>query len=280
MNAEYARSYAQLYRRHWWWRAREEFILAEISRLKLPAAAQILDVGCGDGLFFDQLARFGRVDGVEISREVVASPRHQANVFICPFDASFDPAQRYDLVLMLDILEHLERPRQALERALGLLRPGGRVMITVPAFRGLWTGHDELSGHRDRYTRRRFSALAERAGMRIERTGYFFQWLFAAKLLVGLRERLFGGKPAVPKVPPRPLNWLLYQLSRLEGRGLGRLRLPWGSSLLAVGRAASPAAEPKGLRAKPASGRAAARVAGRHDWSEHPGVAAAVSAHA
>jgi 2-polyprenyl-3-methyl-5-hydroxy-6-metoxy-1,4-benzoquinol methylase len=274
MNAEFARSYAELYRRHWWWRAREDFIAAAVSKLGLPPRARILDVGCGDGLFFDPLARFGEVDGVEISPDIVSRRRREkGRIHVCPFDASFDPPERYDLVLLLDVLEHLDGPQEALQRAVSLLRPGGRVLITVPAFRGLWSAHDDLNDHRDRYTRRQFAALANRAGLKIERTEYFFQWLFAAKLLVRLRERLLGKKLSVPRVPRRPVNWLLYQVSRLELRWLARLGLPFGSSLLVVGQAAE---RRENRLAHPARLLAERR---RHEWSEHPGVAAATAAH-
>src|SRR4029077_1835982 len=108
--------------------------------------------------------------------------------------------------------------------------------ITVPAFPALWTAHDDLNRHVVRYTRRTFARTAERAGLRIEGTRYLFQWLILPKLLVRAKERAFGARPHPPSVPPRWVNETLRGLTRLESATYGRLPLPFGSSLLVVGR--------------------------------------------
>lgn len=235
MESEYGRVYRDLYTRHWWWRAREAVLLRTLRRLRAGRPrTHVLDVGSGDGLFFDGLAEFGEVTGVEPDGELIApdSP-HRERIFIGPFDERFRPGVRYGLITMLDVLEHLDDPAGALRHALGLLEPGGAVVATVPAFPLLWSHHDALNQHRVRFTAASFRRLAALARADVREIRYFFHWTFPAKLAVRAMERVRG--PGGPeRVPPAPLNRALYGLSRAEEALLGRLRLPFGTSLLAV----------------------------------------------
>lgn len=243
MQQDYGRAYRTLYLHHWWWRAREAWLLDALRR-RSPAsgALTILDVGCGDGLLFDRLAAFGTVEGVEPdARLLTPDGPHRARIHVQPFDASFQPGRRYDLILFLDVLEHLRDPAAALRHALALLAPAGRIVVTVPAFRALWTGHDVLNEHVTRYDRRSFAALAAQAGMRIDETRYFFHWTAPVKLVSALTERAVRRTPRPPRVPAAPVNRTLYAFSRLEQLVLGPLSLPFGSSLFVAG--GRPAAE-------------------------------------
>ena len=247
MDADYGAQYRDLFQRHWWWRAREAVILAALARHQ-PAGGwgRVLDVGCGDGLFFDVLAALPgvtRVEGVEPAAALVspAGP-HRAQIHVAPFDASFDAGHRYRLVLMLDVLEHLPDPVAALHHALSLLEPDGMFLATVPAFMALWTRHDALNHHQTRYDRRSLEAVASQAGLEIMEARYFFRWTAVAKLFTRLAEWLVPGEPAAPRVPPPALNRLLGTLSRVEEQVLGHVPVPFGSSLLVVGRKERPRA--------------------------------------
>jgi len=235
MEAAYARQYRELYERHWWWRAREALVLRTLRRLRAGRGpARILDVGCGDGLFFDRLAELGEVEGIEPDASLLTadSPR-RGRITVAPFDERFQPRRRYGLVLMLDVLEHLPDAEGALRHARSLLEPDGRLVVTVPAFNWLWTHHDELNRHYVRYTQPTLREVAGRAGLRVEASRYFFHWTVPGKLAVRAKERVLG--PGGPeRVPAGPVNRALYLLSRAEQATLGALRLPFGSSLLAV----------------------------------------------
>jgi SAM-dependent methyltransferase len=242
MDADYGAHYRELFLRHWWWRARER-VIVEALKARQPATGwgNVLDVGCGDGLFFDELAKLpgvGLVEGVEPAADLVSPDGpHRSQIHVSPFDASFDVGRRYSLVVMLDVLEHLPDPAASLRHALSLLEPDGVFLATVPAFMSLWTRHDELNHHYTRYDKASFGALAGRAGLRIDESRYFFHWTAVAKLATRLKEALIPGEPASPAVPPAPVNRALYALSRIEERLLGRVPLPFGSSLLVVGGA-------------------------------------------
>ena len=242
MDSDYGARYRELYQRHWWWRARERVIVDALrDRLSVTGGGNVLDVGCGDGLFFDELAKLPGVrfvEGVEPAADLVSPDGpHRARIHVAPFDASFDPGRRYSLIVMLDVLEHLPDPAASLRHALTLLEPDGVFLATVPAFVALWTRHDDLNHHYTRYDQSSIRALADRAGLRIDESRYFFHWTAAAKVATRIKEALIPGEPASPSVPPPLLNRALYSVSRLEEWALGSLRLPFGSSLLVVGGA-------------------------------------------
>jgi len=238
VDAQYGDAYRELFEKHWWWRSRTELIVEKIRQLRpVSGWKRILDVGCGNALFFDRLAEFGEVEGVEPAADLV-NPKgpHRGQIFVGPFDANFRPGKSYSLVLMLDVLEHLQDPVGALHHALELLESDGTIIITVPAFMALWTNHDVLNHHQARYTKTTFRKVAEPAGLRITEERYLYHWTCPVKLGVRVKEKLLSAKPAAPKVPPPWVNEPLFWLSRLEQMTASRLPMPFGSSLMVVGR--------------------------------------------
>jgi 2-polyprenyl-3-methyl-5-hydroxy-6-metoxy-1,4-benzoquinol methylase len=237
VDSNYGKAYRELFERHWWWRARTELIIDTLRALRPDQGWQrILDIGCGDGLFFDRLAEFGKVEGVESSAELVSPENpHRSVIYTGPFDESFQPGEPYSLILMLDVLEHLEHPAAALRHAMELLAPGGVMVITVPAFMSLWTNHDDLNRHYIRYTKRTFRKMADQAGFHIQRERYFCHWTFPVKLAVRALERMRRSTPQPPKIPGAWINEALFRLSRMEHKTMTALSLPFGSSLMVVG---------------------------------------------
>lgn len=244
MDPEYGRVYRELYERHWWWRSREKLILAELRRLRPAAGWQsILDVGCGDGLFFPELSKCGAVEGVEPDAALVTGASER-KIHTTPFDHRFQPGKRYDLLLMLDVLEHLPDPVAALECAERLLEPGGMLLLTVPAFMALFTLHDEINHHRTRYTKETLTAEIAQTNLSIVEARYFFHWLFPAKLAARGIQAVTRPAPSLPRVPPPWINRCLTIMSRVEDRLLQPLRLPFGGSLLVVAQRIAPSDEP------------------------------------
>jgi SAM-dependent methyltransferase len=237
MESAYVERYADLYRRHWWWRAREEFLLAELRRLAPPRGfGPILDVGCGAGLSFDVLARFGAPEGVESEAEAVAAAGRWRDKIHLGILSDLPPSPRFGLITALDVIEHIEDDEAVLVQAAELLAPAGLLLITVPALPELWTEHDAINHHYRRYRRAELGAkLARVPGLAVLDLRYFFAWTVPAKLLVRAKERWLGkAADPLPGVPIAPINQLLIQASRLEQRLLRRP--PIGSSLLAVAR--------------------------------------------
>jgi 2-polyprenyl-3-methyl-5-hydroxy-6-metoxy-1,4-benzoquinol methylase len=236
MDAAYAEAYPDLYRRHWWWRVREEILLRRIGALLDGAGSpRILDVGCGAALFFDALARYGRVEGIESDPIAIEnSGRWRDRITVGNLDGGFRPAAPYDLILMLDLLEHIPDPVVVLNRARELLTATGHVLITVPAFQALWTAHDELNHHVMRYSASTLRALIGRSGLAASHTEYLFQSLVVPKLLVRAKEAITGARPTVPGVPSPPINSAVQAWFRAEHAVANWM--PFGGSLLAVAR--------------------------------------------
>jgi 2-polyprenyl-3-methyl-5-hydroxy-6-metoxy-1,4-benzoquinol methylase len=236
VDPKYGQKYRELYERHWWWRAREDAVLKTL-RAHQPAEGwgRILDVGCGDGLFFDRLLELGDVEGVEPDAALVRTDGpHRARIQIVPFNASFRSGKQYSLILMLDVLEHMPDPVAAVCHARSLLIPGGALLATVPAFNLLWTNHDTINHHVTRYRRATLRPLFSQAGLHILEERYLFQWMFPAKLLTRAVERILATRPAVPSVPPNWLNQSLLWISRLERKLLSHFPVPLGSSLVVL----------------------------------------------
>jgi hypothetical protein len=141
------------------------------------------------------------VEGVEPCANLVDPDNpHRDRIYVCPFDGNFRPAKQYSLILMLDVLEHLEHPVGALQHALDLLVPKGIVIVTVPAFMTLWTNHDVLNHHLTRYTKQRFREVARRSGLAIQEDRYFYHWTCPVKLVAHIVEGIFHPSPE-PQAP-------------------------------------------------------------------------------
>jgi 2-polyprenyl-3-methyl-5-hydroxy-6-metoxy-1,4-benzoquinol methylase len=240
VDPDYGIAYEDLYRRHWWWRARERLIALVLERFAPDSGWEgILDIGCGNGLTFDCLEQFGTcVHGIEADRRLVSEDGpHRHQIHVGPFDATYEPPVVFSLVTMFDVLEHIEDPLSALERVRSLASPNANLFVTVPAFSSLWTSHDDLNHHHVRYTRGTLKKLMHAAAVKVLHMEYFFHWVAPAKLVVRLKERVAGVSSAsVPTVPPMMINRLLYGLSRSEQMLPSSMKPPFGSSLLLMGQ--------------------------------------------
>jgi SAM-dependent methyltransferase len=240
MDPEYGARYREMYRRHWWWRTRETVVLETLRRHSGDRLRSILDVGCGDGLIFDAaltLPGMEHIEGIETDVALLdPAGKHRGRIHTGPLDASFRPNRTFSAILFLDVLEHLERPDDALRHAAALLEPGGFILATVPAFMRLWTRHDVLNHHYTRYDRRSFGDLARRSGLSVVESRYLFQWTAAAKLATRALEAVIPGEPASPRIPPAPINGFLRLVTLFEERILAPLHPSFGSSYLAVMR--------------------------------------------
>ena len=227
---------AELDSRHWWYRARRD-ILAELvhRKLDLGADARILEIGCGTGHNLPMLARFGRVDAIEIdaAARAVASKRVGHEVMNAPLpDLIGVEKGRYDLIALLDVLEHVEQDRDALVSISQRLKPGGHILLTVPAHPWMWSAHDEVNHHHRRYTKASFKAVIAAAGLRIDMISYFNSLLFPLAAAARIAGRLPGPQDRADALPPAPVNRLFATL--FERHAIGRFPFPPGVSLVAL----------------------------------------------
>lgn len=229
---------AEIDQRHWWYRARREILAALIARrIALPANPRLLEVGCGTGHNLDMLKRFGRVDATELdgAARALASRRLGHAVL----DSSLPglegvPDGSYDLIAILDVLEHVDEDRASLVSMARKLRRGGHILITVPAFPWMWSAHDVVNHHKRRYTKPGLRAVIEAAGLKVETISWFNSLLFPLAATARLAGRLTGKEDSDDKLPPAPVNRLFETLFGLERYAIGRMPFPPGVSLVAI----------------------------------------------
>jgi SAM-dependent methyltransferase len=228
--------------RHWWYRGRRRIIRAELDRIPLPAGGSVLDAGCGSGRTLEELGPYGDVYGIELDPGAadVARSRGRGEVQIGRLEALPWEDGRFDLITCLDVIEHTPDDRVTLRELRRVSRPGGFLLVTVPAYQGLWSTHDVANHHYRRYSRSRLRAAARDSGWRVIRMTSFNGLLLAPAAAVRLAERRRLREPDSDYKPeltlaPDWLNSLLEQPLRLEARWLASGRtMPAGLSLLAV----------------------------------------------
>jgi SAM-dependent methyltransferase len=249
MDQELMRATLEVEDHHWWYRGRRRIIRAELDRLPLPHPAEVLDAGCGSGRTLLELVDYGRVRGVELDPEVaaVARDRGLGEVVQGRLEELPWPQDSFDLITCLDVIEHTPDDRQTLAELYRVCRPGGFLLVTVPAHQFLWSAHDVYNHHYRRYSRRRLRETSLAAGWAVSRISAFNSLLFPPAAVVRLARR---GRAAADGngngeairgagddlyTGPRWLNDTLEGPLRLEAGWLRRGRtLPLGLSLLVV----------------------------------------------
>jgi SAM-dependent methyltransferase len=226
--------------RHWWYRGRRRVIRAVLDDVPLPPGARILDAGCGSGRMLDELACYGRVSGIDVSDAAAeaARARGHEDVRVGPLETLPWEDDTFDLVTAFDVIEHTPDDRGTLRELRRVTRPGGRALITVPAYQRLFSAHDVVNHHYRRYARPSLLAAAREAGWAAGRTTYFNSVLLAPAAAVRLAQRRRRNEPKAGSdlalTPPR-MNGVLELPMRAEAAWLRRgRRLPAGLSLLAV----------------------------------------------
>jgi SAM-dependent methyltransferase len=238
MDREIYRRMRDVEHQHWWFRGRRRILAKVLDGLHLPRDAAILDVGCGTGGNLEMLSHVGRVTGLEMDAEArgIAAEKGVAPILAGSFpDAVPFPEESFDLVTMLDVLEHVEHDGAALAMVAGLLRSGGLLLLTVPAYGFIWSEHDEVHHHKRRYTRVTLRGLVSGAGLTVRYATYFNTWLLAPILIARGAQRLLPARPTeVLPLPPPWINRMLECVFASERFLLGRWSLPAGVSILLV----------------------------------------------
>ena len=227
--------------RHWWYRGRRRIVRAVLDGLVLPEAARLLDAGSGSGRTLDELQAYGTVAGVELEPLGVEAARRRghSDVRAGPVEAIPHPDASFDVVTCLDVIEHTPDDVRSLRELRRVTRPGGALVVTVPAYPRLWSRHDELNRHHRRYTRAMLRGAAEAAGWRVERmTSFNAAYLLPAAAVRLVRRRSGGEGTSELALTPAALDRLLELPLRAEAGLIRRgARLPLGLSLLALLRA-------------------------------------------
>jgi SAM-dependent methyltransferase len=226
---------------HWWFAGRRAIVQRLIGCIGLPPRGEtrILEAGCGTGGNLGLLKKFGSVDAVEFdaaAREI-AGRKSGLEIGFAALPDRLDVADgRYDLIALLDVIEHIEEDVASLAALKSKLRRDGAILITVPAHPWMWSAHDEVHHHKRRYTRASLQSAIEDAGLEVAEIGYFNAFLFPLALARRLLNKVTGGETHDDVPPPALFNWLFSRMFALERHLVTRVSLPIGLSLFAVAR--------------------------------------------
>ncbi|MEA3336348.1 MAG: class I SAM-dependent methyltransferase [Chloroflexota bacterium] len=233
---------------HWWFASRTRAILNYLDRYVGPGQdKRILDVGCGAGNMAHHLAHYGRVTGLDLNPKPlkVAQERglevRQGSADDLPFDDN-----SFDLITLLDTVEHVPNEHGVFSECYRVLKPGGKLLVTVPALMWLWSQNDVINAHQRRYTQSELNKKLEHHGFKVLRSSYnnFFLFPLAASLILARRGRAepelasphFDEDVYQVEMEPAPpgLNGLLTSLGKVEASLMQSLSLPIGTSILCI----------------------------------------------
>jgi SAM-dependent methyltransferase len=233
--------------RHWWLRGRRAVFFGVLDHLlDRDRPLRSLDVGCGFGFMVEDLSRYGPAAGLDFFADAVQACRRRGVERVLVSSASTLPAAdgTHDLVTFFDCIEHLDDDRAALREAHRILRPGGRVVVTVPAYQFLYANNDRVARHRRRYTVGQVRARLEATGFEVDKATYVNTYLFplilpavlALKLKERLRPRAEDPTTNLTHPVPGPLNELLFRIFASERLALRWVSFPFGHSIFVLAR--------------------------------------------
>jgi SAM-dependent methyltransferase len=231
--------------KHWWFIGRRRLLLRVLNRFvgKSKGRPKILDIGCGTGTMLRYLSRYGDAQGADADEEAVrfCRLRSAGNITQLTGASLPFPDSSFEVVTMLDVLEHIDDDVAALEEVWRILRSGGTFIVTVPAYQFLWGAQDVISHHKRRYRAAQLKSRLEASNLDIKKISYFnfllFPFIAAIRLLRrpalnarGMREL----KSDFTMTKPGRLNQILSFLFSVESLLINRINFPFGVSILAV----------------------------------------------
>jgi SAM-dependent methyltransferase len=222
---------------YWWFVGKRMCIDRFIPWGKVLSA---VDLGCGTGSTIGYLQkRIKRVVGIDMNPFALAYSRQRGIVKLIRCDSSAIALKdrSADLVIASELLEHVQDECLTLQEIHRVLIAGGRVIITVPAFRFLWGAHDEVSHHLRRYTHASLKKVCSDSGFRVLRISYLHFSIFIPALLIRTFKRISRGRSLGGSDfcrVPACINWAMIKIYALESLFLSRHSFPFGASLIGV----------------------------------------------
>lgn len=235
--------YAQMYgqeQENWWFRGKRIVIHALIRQF-VPFYRSVLDIGCGTGIVLKEFLSRGKdVYGTDASLEAVkfSQQRGLPNIFHVDFSETSFKNKQFDLILCLDVIEHVEKDRQILVNIQKNMHKGSCLLLTVPAFQILWGADDVVLGHKRRYTKGRLKELFEECGFEVVKISYFHFFIFPLVLALRWTDKLRPRRmpySTIKKVP-QIINEIAVFFYRLEAWLLTRTSFPFGASVICLAR--------------------------------------------
>ncbi len=236
MDPTYRDEYEAFEQRHWWFVARREIILQALHRYAPPNNPRWLDVGCGSGVLLAAETRIERKMGVDLDPANVTDARAKG-LDVHPVQRGWDFSEfgQFDLITLCDVVEHVEHEAPAINAVYEALKPGGIVLVTVPALMSLWSPHDVVNHHYRRYTRKTLTPLFQIDQWKVLRSTYFSSLLLPAVWTVRRWKQLRGSESGHDfKFGSPRVDRALLTIFRAEKPWLRFANFPAGSSLMLV----------------------------------------------
>lgn len=233
------RSMRLLQKEHWWFRGRRVILASLIAGLGLRSGSRILEAGAGSGGNIALLQEFGLVSAFDMDAEAVNYCRLDTGVHSLvgslPDENPYQESGDFDLVVALDVLEHIGEDRESLVSLASCLAADGRLLLTVPAYQWMFSGHDRIHHHKRRYTLEGLERVVRAAGFEVGRSGYFNSLLFPIVAAVRLGSKaLSRDSRSDTKMPGQRLNASLAWIFGLEASILRRAAFPFGTSIFLI----------------------------------------------
>lgn len=239
MEKSFYKDYFILERKHWLFKVRRKVFLYFIKKFR-KSGLRILDFGCGSGYLMGELQKMGcDTHGVDFEKEAVdyGSEAGVSNLTLGTGSKINYPDSSFDMVTAFDILEHIKDEKPSLGELSRVLKPGGKMIISVPAYQWLWGVQDEVSHHFRRYTIKSLAKVIQGfPELNILRKTYYNTLLFPAIAAVRLLSRWFKleGRKSDFEIDNKILSFLFYSIFNLETHLLKVLNFPFGVSILVV----------------------------------------------
>lgn len=241
MQKEIYQKLIEIQETHWWYIARREISESFLNQIELPDEAKILEIGCGMGGNFERLSKRGKLYATDFGKDAVEYCKSldiTEDVVQAEFPSNPPFAdKKFDLIVLMDVLEHIDNDVGTIDVIKDMLKPGGVLFITVPALMSLWSKHDEVCHHKRRYEKVEFESLFDNAGLSKVRLSYYNFFLF---LPVYFAKKAFKSRDKSTndsqKKLPVILNYILRVIFTSEKYFLKMFNFPIGVSLIGVYR--------------------------------------------
>jgi SAM-dependent methyltransferase len=223
---------------HWWHVARRlilQKVLDQSFQDKKPD--RILEVGCGSGGNLQMLKEYGSIFAMELDDEArsMANKRNICNVKKGELPNNIPFENGFDLICMLDVLEHIDDDLAALQTLRSKLNQKGKIFITVPAYKFLWSDHDVASHHKRRYVKKQITNLVSKSGLKVKYSTYFNTFLFPVIASIRTIDSIFNkSSTSNVNLPSKFLNNLLIKIFSSEKVLLPKMSFPFGVSILLI----------------------------------------------
>ena len=231
---------------HWWACGRRRILSSVLRQLTPPQRPLLVaDVGCGMGSTLGMLSEFGTVVGIDTSPTALSFSRERGHPMLVAGSLPGLPFadESFDVVCALDVIEHIDDDFTAAKELWRVCKPGGLLLITVPAYQWLWSEHDDVNEHKRRYTRPRLRESFAQVPVEYLKLSYMNTWLAPPVMLVRWVKRMFRKTPKRSAelksdvyMLPRPINRALERLFASEAIWLRHGSLPFGISVLCAAR--------------------------------------------